>query len=251
MRLKAVISYDGTSFYGWQVQKGYPTIQATIEGVLEHISSKIIKITAAGRTDTGVHAFGQVAHFDWEHHLPREKVALAMNALLPSTIRVLTVDEVDAKFHARYDAISKSYLYRIDRNPVYSPFSYGYALFHPFPLDIGLLMQCAQMIEGEHDFAGFQATGTDIVDTKRTVFRVEVIPEMHDPASDRNLLGIRFQATGFLRKMVRFLVGTMLEISGKRRDIEDLKVAIEQCDRSRVGVPAAARGLFLERVYYE
>jgi tRNA pseudouridine38-40 synthase len=250
MRLKGTISYDGTSFYGWQMQKGYPTIQSTIEEVLRHITGTDVRISGAGRTDTGVHAFEQVAHFDWNHRLPLEKVALAMNALLPSSVRILKVTEAAPDFHARYDAKSKEYLYRIDPNPVYSPFSYGYALFYPFRIDLDLMRECAKMIEGEHDFAGFQATGTDVVGTVRRMFRVDILPEIPDWATDRRLLGIRFHATGFLRKMVRFLVGTIVEISGGRKDPEDLRIALDRCDRSRAGVPAAARGLFLEKVHY-
>jgi len=243
MRIKAVISYDGTAYYGWQIQKNLPTIQSTMEGALKRICDQDLRVTGAGRTDTGVHAYAQVAHFDWNHHLAGDKLLLAVNAMLPSDIRVLSVEETRPDFHARFDAKSKMYVYRIDLNRVYNPFTYRYALFYPFPLDLDLMQQCAQTIEGKHDFAGFQATGTDVVETVRTVFRVEVLRQ--------ELLLVRIHATGFLRKMVRFLVGTMLEISGNRRPIADLEFALKTQDRKYVGVPAAARGLFLEKVLYD
>jgi len=243
MRIKAVISYDGTAYYGWQIQKNLPTIESTLEGALKRICHQDLRVTGAGRTDTGVHAFGQVAHFDWEHHTTVDKLLLGLNAILPPDIRLLSVEETHPEFHARFDSKSKMYLYRIDSNRVYNPFTYRYALFYPFPLDLDLMQECARMIEGKHDFAGFQATGTDVVETVRTVFRVEVLRQ--------ELLLVRIHATGFLRKMVRFLVGTMLEISGNRRPISDLEQAIHTQDRNFVGVPAAARGLFLERVLYE
>ena len=248
-RLKALIAYDGTPFYGWQIQKNYPTIQATIEGILAQISRKQVRVIGAGRTDTGVHACGQVAHFDWEHALQPEKLVLAMNGLLPPAVRILALEETTPQFHARFDARSKTYFYRIDRNRFPSPFAIPFSLHFSYPINEDLLQQFARIVEGEHDFVAFQATGGDIVSTRRTIFSVEILTRILDEPHD-NFLYVRIHATGFLRKMVRFLVGTMLEIVTGRRPPEHVSLALQTGERQYVGVPAPARGLFLERVYY-
>ena len=256
VRVKAKIAYDGTSFYGWQIQKNYPSIQSTIEGVLQKIYRKPVEVTGAGRTDSGVHAFEQVAHFDWEHSLELDRLILAVNGNLPPAIRVLSLQEATRDFHARFDARSKVYLYRINRNRITDPFSYPYSLHCRHSLDLELLRSCAKIIEGEHDFAAFQAAGTDIVKTVRTVFSVEVSPAGGPQATplleipESNFLYVRIHANGFLRKMVRFVVGTLIEIASSRRPLEDLARALETGERQYVGIPAPARGLFLEKVYY-
>lgn len=250
MRYKASISYDGTDFYGWQEQVNFPTIQAEIQSALERISGERIGVTGAGRTDSGVHAIQQVAHFNWEHTLPPDKLRLALNAIIPPTIRILEIQEVSGDFHARYDARSKSYIYRIDTQRIYNPFVYRYSLHYFSPLEIPLLIRTAKGLEGEHDFVAYQATGTELTTSVRQIFRVEVLPELKDPSLDYSLLCIRFEATGFLRKMVRFMVGTLLEIASGKRDPEDVAHALQTGDRKYVGVPAPARGLFLEKVNY-
>ena len=252
MRFKALVAYDGTEFHGWQTQREEPTVQATLEKALEKICNQRVHVTGAGRTDSGVHAFGQVAHFDWEHHLPAERLVLAINAIVPFTIRVLSLEQVQPEFHARFDARSKIYLYRIDRNRNFDPFHYRYALHYYSPLNLNLLRDSMKAIEGEHDFKAFQATGTDVVSTRRTIFNAEMsdVTEHAIFAAHQNFLYFRFEATGFLRKMVRFLTGTILEIASGRRPFEHLPLALTTGDRQYAGIPAAARGLFLERVLY-
>ena len=251
-RLKAVIAYDGTDFYGWQTQREEPTVQSTLEQALQQICGKPVSVMGAGRTDSGVHAFRQVAHFDWDHSLSPDRLILGINAIVPFSIRVLQLEEVHPEFHARFDAKSRFYLYRIDRNRNFDPFHFRYSLHYYSPLDMDLIRQCAKLLEGEHDFKAFQATGTDVVGTRRNMFQVEVsnsVEQLMFAAHD-NFLYFRFHATGFLRKMVRFLTGTMLEIGSGRRPFEHLSLALETGDRNYVGVPAAARGLFLEKVIY-
>jgi tRNA pseudouridine38-40 synthase len=252
MRLKAVVAYDGTEFHGWQTQREEPTIQSTLEKALEQICGKRVAVTGAGRTDSGVHAFGQVAHFDWEHHLSADRLILAINAIVPFTIRVLKLDDVQPQFHARFDARSKTYLYRIDRSRNFDPFHFRYALHYYSPLDLDLVRRCLKAILGEHEFKAFQATGTDVVNTRRTILNAEVSDDIETSmfSAHRNFLYLRYEAQGFLRKMVRFLTGTILEIASGRRPYEHLQLALETGERQYVGVPAAARGLFLERVLY-
>jgi tRNA pseudouridine38-40 synthase len=250
IRIKVLIAYDGTSFCGWQIQPGVPTIQLKLQEVLKHVCGKQVDVVGAGRTDTGVHAYGQVAHFDWDHALPLDRLQYAMNGLLPPAIRILSIEESVPEFHARFDAKSKSYLYRIDQNRFYNPFSFLYSLHCPYALDLEIMQQCLKLIEGEHDFAAFQATGSDVVTSTRTMLHAEIFHSPFLPYSDQFFLCIRFHANGFLRKMVRFLVGTILEIGSGKRSIEELTRALETRDRRFTGIPAAARGLFLEKVYY-
>jgi tRNA pseudouridine38-40 synthase len=252
MRLKALVAYDGTEFHGWQTQREEPTVQSTLEKALEQICGQRVIVAGAGRTDSGVHAFGQVAHFDWHHHLQADRLILAINAIVPFTIRVLDLEEVEPEFHARFNARSKIYLYRIDRNRNFDPFHFRYALHYYSPLDLNLLRDSMKAIQGEHDFKAFQATGTDVVTTRRTIWNAEV-SDSSDTAmfsAHQNFLYLRYEAPGFLRKMVRFLTGTILEIASGRRPYEHLQLALETGERQYVGVPAAARGLFLERVLY-
>ena len=254
MRFKALIAYDGTSYYGWQIQKQYPTIQSTIRNALETICRGPVDVVGAGRTDSGVHASGQVAHFDWEHSLPPEKLILALTTLLPTDIRVLSLEPADPDFHARFDAKSKVYLYRINRSRTTDPFTFRFSHLFPLPLDLNLLAECAGRIQGEHDFSAFQASGTDIVTTWRTVFGVELLtPASAFPYLETiqpGLIFVRIHATGFLRKMMRLLIGTMLEIGSGKRPLEHLSLALETGNKQLTGIPAPARGLFLEKVFY-
>jgi tRNA pseudouridine38-40 synthase len=247
MRLKAVIAYDGTDYHGWQIQKKHPTIQSILQDCLQHICGQAVDVTGAGRTDSGVHAYGQVAHFDWNHELPVQKMILGMNALLPSDIRVLALEETTPQFHARFDTKSKIYLYRINRSRFHSPFHARYSLHYRHPLDTTLLSAAAEQLKGKHDFLAFQATGTDVVSTIRVIHDVEILTVNQDQT---DFLYVRIHSNGFLRKMARMMIGTMIEIASGKRPAKDLTRALETGDRKYVGVPAPARGLFLEKVIY-
>lgn len=249
MRLKATIAYDGTQFCGWQVQKNRPTVQSTIQEALQHICRKPVHVMGAGRTDTGVHAIGQVAHFDWDHPLPLDKLSLGLNGLLPEAIRIVGLEPAPSPdFHARFHSTSKIYLYQIDRSRFACPFERRFSLHYPYPMDEPRLNDCARLIEGEHEFRAFQATGTEVVTTTRNIYSVAVTGRIE--LRGASLICIRIHSNGFLRKMMRFLVGTMIEIASSRRPISDLTAAFETGERKHVGTPAAARGLFLERVFY-
>jgi tRNA pseudouridine38-40 synthase len=247
MRLRALIAYDGTEYYGWQIQKNHPTIQSTLQDCLQHICKRPVDVTGAGRTDSGVHAYGQIAHFDWDHELQADKLILGMNALLPMDIRVLELTEADPRFHARFDAKSKMYLYRINRSRFHSPFHVRYSLHYRRPLDEKLLEDCARILTGEHDFVAFQATGTDVVSTIRVIQEIHIQSITFDESL---FLYLRIHSNGFLRKMARMIVGTMLEIASGRRSLDDLPQALLKGDRKYVGIPAPGRGLFLEKVHY-
>lgn len=237
-RLRATISYDGTDFFGWQFQPDLPTIQGAIETALGEIESKPARIVGSGRTDAGVHAIAQVASFDLENPIPCENLRKAMNRLLPYTIRIVDVAETHAEFHARRSAIAKTYEYRIFRGEICPPFERRYVHHHPFRLNHTAMQQLAPVLEGTHDFGLFAAADDRYIEgfnMTRTIFSSVV--EEH-----AQHLIYRVRGSGFLKHMVRNLVGTLIEAG--RGNIEP--------DRwpSKCGTTVPASGLFLMGVEY-
>src|SRR6516225_3551330 len=157
-RIKITLAYDGSPYHGWQVQPGLPTIQGILEGVVSEIEKKAVHVAGSGRTDAGVHALAQVAAFSIENSIPLLNLRRAVNRLLPPAIRVLSTEEVHADFHPRFDAISKTYEYRIFRNEVCSPFEWPYVYHHPYPLDEERMVRLAPIFTGEHDFTAYAAS---------------------------------------------------------------------------------------------
>ena len=245
-RIRITVSYDGTAYYGWQVQPDLPTVQAVLEAVLAEIESAPVSVEASGRTDAGVHALAQVAAFNLANPIPTENLLKAVNRLLPRDIRVLEASEAAAAFHPRYDAVAKTYEYRILRAAICPPFERLYVHHHPYPLNEAAMMGCAPLFEGEHDFSAFAAAdASDALGRSkvRTVFASRLARE-----GDRLIYGVR--GSGFLKHMVRNFVGALFEV-GKgnltRADVEARLVA-------GCGIPpgptAPARGLFLVTVEY-
>ncbi len=237
-RLRLTAAYDGTEFHGWQVQPGLPTVQGTLEAVLSEIEGGPVHLTGSGRTDAGVHALAQVASFDLTNPIPADNLRRAMNRLLPPTIRILAVAEAAAGFHARHHAVAKTYEYRIVRTEICSPFERRYVHHHPYPLDPSPMQQLAARFTGTHDFRIFAAADDrygDDFDMTRTIFSSAL-----DCQSDR--LTFRVRGSGFLKHMVRNLVGTLLE-AGKGNMPAD-----RWPDRS--GPTAPPQGLFLVSVEY-
>jgi tRNA pseudouridine38-40 synthase len=238
-RIKATIAYDGGEYHGWQVQPGLPTIQGVLERIASEIEGKPVQITGSGRTDAGVHALGQVAAFTLANPIPLPNLRRAINRLLPPAVRVLAVEEVHAEFHPRFDAHAKTYEYRIARNEVCSPFEWRYVHHYPYPLDEDRMKQLALAFEGIHDYSVFAAADDSDDEGKskvRTVYRSALERE------DGRLI-YRVRGSGFLKHMVRNLVGTLIE-AGKG-NIADLN---ELPDKS--GPTAPAKGLFLVGVEY-
>jgi tRNA pseudouridine38-40 synthase len=238
-RIKITLAYDGTEYHGWQVQPALPTIQGTLQDVLGEIESQPVHIDGSGRTDAGVHALAQVAAFSLSNPIPLENLKRAMNRLLPGAIRVLAAEEMDAAFNPRHDARAKTYEYRIFRGEACSPFERRYVYHYPYPLDLVRLLDAAPLFAGEHDFTAFAAAddrdregGSKV----RTIFssRAEIV-------GDRLLYRVR--GSGFLKHMVRNLVGTLLEI-GKGN------LAADSFQALKAGRTAPARGLFLVDVEY-
>jgi tRNA pseudouridine38-40 synthase len=243
-RYKCIISYDGSSFSGYQVQPNKRTIQSVIEAVLAKMhKGEPVKISASGRTDAGVHALGQVIHFDSALPISVEKWELALNSLLPDEIVVLTVEKVHEGFHARFDASGKEYRYFLQLSRKRDPFRRNYAYQYPYPLDIERMKSACQYLLGTHDFSSFCSARTEVEDKVRTIETIEI-------SQAEGTLSIRFVGNGFLYNMVRILVGTLLEVGSGSRNPEEIKTILEKKDRRLAGKTAPAHGLYLWKVFY-
>jgi tRNA pseudouridine38-40 synthase len=242
-RIRITLSYDGTDYYGWQVQPGLPTIQGILEAVLSEIESAEVKVEGSGRTDAGVHALAQVAAFSMSNPIPTPNLEKAMNRQLPRDIRVLTVEEAPENFHPRYDASAKTYEYRILRAPICSPFERRYVHHHPYPLNEEKILELAKTLEGEHDFTSF-AAADDADALGRSKVR-RIFSSTATRQGDRLIYRVR--GSGFLKHMVRNIVGVLLE-AGKGNVID-----LEQHFTGKLppGPTAPARGLFLVSVEYD
>ncbi len=244
--LKVILAYDGTEFHGWQVQPGLPTIQGTLQAVLEEIEGAPVKVHGAGRTDAGVHALGQVAAFALENPIPTENLRRAMNRLLPGAIRVLAVEEVAPDFHPRYAAVSKTYEYRVFRGETCLPFERRYVYHHPFPLDEGRICAAAPLLEGEHDFSAFAAAD------ERDLEGGSKVRTIYDSRAERagEVLVYRVRGSGFLKHMVRNIMGTLLEVGKGNLSAADFETLLIPDATGKAGPRAPARGLFLVSVEY-
>ncbi len=241
------LSYDGTHFSGWQVQPNATSIQALTENALTTALRCQTHLVGAGRTDAGVHAKAQVAHFSTEVSFSIEKLLASLNGLLPRDIRILNIEEMPADFHARYSAKSKTYRYYLSLTPVQLPLRRLYALHLPYPLDISLLKKgCAELV-GTHDFTSFSNEahrGSAARNPVRTLKTLELIEGEEE-------IYLEFEADGFLYKMVRNITGTLLEIARGKLPLETLQEILHAKDRKRAGPAASAHGLILHAIDYQ
>jgi tRNA pseudouridine38-40 synthase len=238
-RIRIHLAYDGGPFHGWQVQPGLPTIQGLLEDIVGGMEGKPVHVAGSGRTDAGVHALAQVAAFSIENPIPPDNLRRAVNRLLPAAIRVLSAEEVHAGFHPRFDAVAKTYEYRMVRSEVCSPFEWPYVYHHPYPLDEERMVKFAPVFEGEHDFTAFAASDARDSEGKS---RVRTIFSSTLHRSEGRLV-YRVRGSGFLKHMVRNLVGTLIEAGrGNIADIGTLP--------ARSGATAPAKGLFQVSVEY-
>jgi len=238
---KLVISYDGTGYHGWQRQPQKKTIQGALETALAKVSKRNIPIIGAGRTDAGVHAEGQVAHFRARLTLNEEEIRRAMNSLLPRDIRIVSVERAVPSFHARKDALSKVYRYRIINSPEISPFLTRYALHWPPPLDVEAMGRAAALFVRKADFTSFSSNR--LLHPVREVFRSEIRRQ------GREII-YTVEANGFLRYMVRTMAGTLLEVGKGRQPPEIIEELFARKRRSLQSPTAPAHGLCLVRVNY-
>jgi tRNA pseudouridine38-40 synthase len=248
--IKLTIAYDGAEFHGWQFQPGVPTIQGALNDAACKITQEKIVVHGASRTDTGVHALGQVADFKTQSGLSAPEIQRALNALLPPAIRVVEAEEVGMDFHARWLAQGKIYRYRIYRGRVVPPFEYRRVLHYPWPLDEDAMVEAARLFEGKHDFSSFAASsGTEEDDRDRLMTRVILSSEiLRGPESEEINYVIR--GVSFLRYMVRKIVGTLLEVGKGRLAPADIPMLFEARDRTRSGPTVPPDGLHLVTIEY-
>jgi tRNA pseudouridine38-40 synthase len=244
-RIRITLAYDGTGYHGWQVQPGLPTIQGVLEEIVSGIEGGSVHVAGSGRTDAGVHALAQVAAFTITNPIPPDNLQRALNRLLPPAIRVLDVSEVNAAFHPRFDAIAKTYQYTVFRAPICPPFQWRYVHHHPFPLNEGAMQEAARIFEGERDFTAFAAADKrdDNKSHVRRIFRSELVR-----SGDTLLYTVR--GSGFLKHMVRNIVGTLLETGRGNITAPDIASMLSGDVARGSGPTAPAKGLTLQSVEY-
>jgi tRNA pseudouridine38-40 synthase len=254
--IKFTIAYDGADFSGWQAQPGQSTVQGALTDVLEQLTQRRVMICAAGRTDAGVHAAGQVVNFKTQSSLTTEEFQRAFNALLPPSIRVNAAEEVNPDFHSRWDALAKTYRYRIFRGRVVPPFLWKYVQHDPYEMNFGAMAEAARYFVGEHDFTSFAAsTGSEEDDrertTIRTIYRSELlrVPNSNSCNSAEEWVYV-VRGKSFMRHMVRKMVGTLVDVGRGKLVADDLPQLIALRDRSKSGATVPPHGLCLEDVEY-
>ena len=245
-RIRITVSYDGTDYHGWQVQPGLRTIQGVLEEILSGIESAPVAVEGSGRTDAGVHALAQVAAFHLANPIPPPNLLKAMNRLLPADIRVTSVEEAAADFHPRFQAKAKTYEYRLWRGAVCPPFERRYVHHHPYPLDEAALIAAAPLFTGEHDFTCFAAADEKDALGHSKVRRID--SSIAERQGDR--LVYRVRGSGFLKHMVRNIVGVLLEVGKGNLTDDDILARLSAPGAHRAGPAAPARGLFLLNVEY-
>ena len=242
MRIKIVTEYDGTSFCGWQVQPNARSVQEEIELAVKLITGETVRVTGSGRTDSGVHAKGQVAHFDTSANIPPQNFYKALNTKLPADVRVLSSSEVSQDFHARYSAKQKTYEYRLyvseTERPLYSKYASRVDGF-----DVDKIKSAIEVIKGEHDFKCFCASGSEVETTVRTIYDLSA-------TNDGDFIVIRITGNGFLYNMVRMIVGALKAVSDGKITADDVKNALLSGERIKGTATAEAKGLSLVEVKY-
>lgn len=240
---RIVLAYDGTRYQGWQVQRDAPTVQGELQTCLSRMAGHSVRVVGAGRTDSGVHAHGQVAHFHLDRSIPPDGLLRGLNSLLPEDIRILEAEPAPPGFHARYSARSKTYHYYLDRSPVPSPFRTRFTRHYPHPLERGPMERAAASFKGRRDFAAFCASSSEVDTTIRECW----VSRWFDEGLE---LVYEITANGFLHHMVRNIVGTLLEVGRGKFSPEDIDALFASRDRTKSGPTAPARGLHLMKVEY-
>lgn len=242
--IKLKIAYDGTNYHGWQTQLNGATIQETIENAIFIIMKQKVDLIGSGRTDSGVHAYGQVANFIVDTTIPEDKVKVALNSILPLDIRIIDSEDVSLDFNSRFDACDKTYMYQIYNDRVWDPFFTRYSCFVPVGLDFEKMGNSVKSLMGTHDFLGFMASGSQVKTTVRTIFDVNLVKE-------DKLFKLYITGNGFLYNMVRIISGTLIDIGKGVKNIDAFENAIISKDRTMLGKTAEPQGLFLMNVNYK
>jgi tRNA pseudouridine38-40 synthase len=242
--IKLTIEYDGKDFNGWQKQPTKLNIQGEIEKTIESITGEKVELIASGRTDAGVHALAQVANFKTNSNLPIEKFAVAINSKLKKSIRIKKAEEVDERFHSRYNCKQKTYRYIINNGENASAIYRNLEYFVPNKLNINEMKKAIKYFEGEHDFKGFKASGTSSKSSVRTIYKANII-------EDKERIIIELTGNGFLYNMVRIISGTLLEVGLGKIKAEDIPYIIDSKDRKNAGKTLPPYALYLVKVEYE
>ena len=241
--LRITLAYDGSAFHGWQFQTATRTVQETVEKSLRDILGHEVRVTASGRTDAGVHALGQVINFQTCSKIPAQGLLRALNSVFPPDLSARDVRDVSQDFHARYLALSKKYVYVVDTSAIPSPFLSRYVMHLPGELDIRAMRHAAHALKGQHDFSSFMGAGSSVKTTIREIYDFEIFGK-----GSRVFFCIR--GSGFLRHMVRNIVGTLIPAGQGAMTPRDVKRILELRDRTQAGPTAPPQGLYLVEVEY-
>ncbi len=237
-RVRLTVAYDGTNYHGWQIQKNGITIESELNRCLTDLLKEPVEVIGASRTDSGVHALGNIAVFDTVNRMPAEKMSYALNQRLPEDIRIQKSEEVAADWHPRHCNSRKTYEYRIYCGQFPMPTKRLYSLFSYHKLDVNKMREAAAYLQGEHDFKSFCQTGAQVKSTVRTIYSLEILEQGYD-------LVIRVCGNGFLYNMVRIMAGTLMDIGQGKREPIDIFTILEARDRAAAGPTAPAHGLML------
>ncbi len=242
-RIRLVIAYDGTNYQGWQIQPGRPTVEAAMNEALRELLHEDVKVIGASRTDSGVHALGNVAVFDTGSRIPADKFCYAVNSYLPDDIRVQCSDEVDLRWHPRKVKAVKHYAYRILNRAIPLPQERLYNYWYRYSLDLDKMREGAAVLTGEHDFKSFCSPGTDITDTVRTIYSFDI-------GKVGDIVTIAVDGNGFLYNMVRIIAGTLLKVGTGVLSPSDMEDILAAKDRQAAAETAPAKGLTLVGIDY-
>ncbi|WFD12059.1 tRNA pseudouridine(38-40) synthase TruA [Tepidibacter hydrothermalis] len=243
--IKITLKYDGSKYRGWQRLKDTDmTIQSKIESVISKMENKDIEIIGSGRTDAGVHAIAQIANFKIDSEKSISQIHEYLYTYLPQDIVVTNIEEVDPRFHSRYNAVSKTYLYKINNNKMHDPFSRKYSTHIPNKLNIDNMKKACEYLIGEHDFSSFKSSKSKKKSNIKTINYINI-------SENKNFINIKINGNGFLHNMVRIIVGTLIEIGSNKMKPEYINQILESKDRSLAGPTAYSQGLYLHGVEYK
>lgn len=246
-RYRVILAYDGTKFHGFQSQPNLRTVQGTIEAALLKMTKETpVTVFGAGRTDAGVHARGQVVHFNFPGNIPPRNMLLGLNSMMPLDVVIKDVAIVPETFHAQFSTVGKRYGYRVSRTRFTDPFKRFYTGHYPYQLDLGRIETAIQDVVGTHDFTSFAASGGVIKNKVRTIYTARMVDH-----PDEDEIYFEFIGNGFLYNMVRILVGVLLEIGNDRRPVDEFPRLYAVKDRQEARITAPASGLYLQEVYYD
>lgn len=242
-RVLIKIEYDGREFYGWQKQPDKRTVQGEIENAIEKLTGVQTELFGSGRTDRGVHALDQAAHFDMEQNIPVKNLVQALNNLLPNDISITKAKIVKDNFHARYDIKKKTYLYQVYSSKTKSAILSNQSAYVSYELDVARMVEASKLLLGKHDFRGFCCADTHVKDFVREIYDIKI-------SKKGKFIQFKVTGSGFLYNMVRIIVGTLVEIGRGKLTNEDIKKALETGNRSFSGMTMPPEGLFLARTYF-